>query len=1081
MVYSGAAGGATSYLSGVQDLEVVTTTQGTFLVATSGAGGGVTTFLLAPGKAPKLVDQQGLPGSGDALPVAEIGVVQVGGQVLLLSPDGTGLGGISLAASGALDSDGGVAGPGSASAFVQVSIGGATYVYAAEGAEGGIAGYAVAPDLALTAAGGAAASDGYGGDVSAMAAAEVGGTAYVLAASSSGDGIASYRVDPATGALTLVSGIGAEEGLGVNTPTAIETVTIGGATYAILASAGSSSISVVAVAADGSLTATDHVIDTLDTRFDGVTALEAITVGDRVFVIAGGADDGLTLFTLLPDGTLVYLQTISDTAATGLDNVAAITAVQVGSDIQIFVSSQSEPGISQFVLPVGALGLALTAPGTGGALTGGGGEDLLMGGAGADTLAGGAGADILADGAGSDRLTGGSGADIFVQSLDGAADTITDFEAGVDRLDLSAWPMLYDPSQLTFQSTSTGAIISYRGEVLEIYSADGRSLTLAQVFPGGFIGPDKPPLVVTTPDNVATPGPDHLVGTEWDDEIFGLAGNDTILGGAGKDVLQGEDGNDYLEGGDGDDRLHGGAGADTIRAGNGNDQAWGGAGSDTVMLGEGDDVFDDSAQTGAGPGDTVWGWLGNDLIKGGAGDDLFYGEDGEDTLEGGGGNDRLYGGNGYDTISGGDGNDQVWGGNGRDTIYLGNGDDIFYDNDQTGEKAGDTVYAGAGNDTLWGRGGDDVLHGEDGNDLIEGFEGHDRLYGGAGNDTIRGGIGNDQVWGGAGSDTVTLGEGNDLFDDSAQTVAGPGDSVWGWMGNDVIKGGAGDDLFYGEDGEDTLEGGAGNDMLYGGNGYDTIRGGIGNDQVWGGDGRDTVWLGDGDDIFNDNDQTGEKGGDTVYAGAGNDTIWGRGGDDLLQGEDGNDYIEGGEGNDLIHGGAGADTIRAGVGNDQVWGGAGRDTVMLGEGNDIFDDSAQAEAGPGDTAWGWLGDDILKGGAGDDLFYGEDGNDRLEGGAGADSLYGGAGGDWIVGGSGDDFLVGGTGADSFVFRSGDGDDTIGEFEDGLDVIVLEGTGQGYDSLTITYAAGTALVDYGSGTITLEGVAAGSLGAEDFVFA
>ncbi|GGH54144.1 hypothetical protein GVY41_10075 [Frigidibacter albus] len=1070
-----------SYLSGVQDLEVVTTAQGTFLVATSGAGGGVTTFALSPGKAPKLVDQQGLPGSGATVPVAEIGVVQVGNQVLLLSPNGGGLSGVSLSGTGMLDPGTGVAGPGSASAFVSVSIGGATYVYAAEGAGGGIAGYAVAPDLALTAAGGAQATGGYGGDVSAMATATVGGTAYVLAASASGDGVASYSVDPATGALTLVGGIGAQEGLGVNTPTGIQTVTIGGATYAIMASAGSSSISVVAVGADGSLTATDHVIDTLDTRFDGVTALEAITVGDRAFIIVGGADDGLTLFTLLPDGTLVYLQTISDSAATTLDNVAAITAVQVGSDIQVFVSSQSEPGISQFVLPVAALGVTLTAPGSGGTLAGGAGEDLLMGGAGNDTLTGGAGADILVDGAGSDRMTGGSGADIFVLSFDGVLDTITDFEAGVDRLDLSAWPMLYDPSQLTFQSTSYGAIISYRGEVLEIYSADGRSLTLAQVFPGGFIGPDRPPLVLTTPDIVATPGPDHLVGTEWDDEIFGLAGNDTILGGAGNDLLDGGEGDDYIEGGDGNDRIHGGPGNDTIRAGNGDDQVWGGPGSDTVMLGEGDDVFDDSAQTAPGPGDTVWGWTGNDIIRGGAGDDVFYGEDGEDILEGGGGDDKLYGGNGYDTIRGGDGDDQIWGGNGRDLIYMGNGDDIFYDNDQTGEKGGDTVYAGPGNDTIYGRGGDDVLHGEEGDDYIEGGEGNDMIHGGPGNDTIRAGTGNDQVWGGAGSDTVMLGEGDDVFDDSAQTAPGPGDTVWGWTGNDIIKGGAGDDVFYGEDGNDTLIGNGGDDQLYGGNGDDLIRGGDGDDQVWGGNGRDLVYLGNGDDIFYDNDQTGPQGADTVYAGPGNDTIYGRGGDDLLYGEEGDDYIEGGDGNDRIHGGPGNDTIRAGNGDDQVWGGPGSDTVMLGAGNDLFDDSAQTAPGKGDTVWGWTGDDIIKGGAGDDVFYGEDGNDRLEGGGGNDQLYGGAGEDWIIGGTGNDFLVGGTGSDTFVFRPGDGADRIADFEDGLDVIRLEGTGQSYSSLTITYSAGNALIDYGSGTITLEGVAAGSLGADDFVFA
>ncbi|MDP3338888.1 calcium-binding protein, partial [Frigidibacter sp.] len=157
-----------------------------------------------------------------------------------------------------------------------------------------------------------------------------------------------------------------------------------------------------------------------------------------------------------------------------------------------------------------------------------------------------------------------------------------------------------------------------------------------------------------------------------------------------------------------------------------------------------------------------------------------------------------------------------------------------------------------------------------------------------------------------------------------------------------------------------------------------------------------------------------------------------------------------------------------------------DTVMLGEGDDVFDDSAQTAPGPGDTVWGWLGNDIIKGGAGDDIFYGEDGNDRLEGGAGNDSLYGGAGSDWIIGGTGNDFLSGGSGADTFVFRPGDGADRIIGFEDGLDVIRLEGTGKAYSDLTITYSAGNALVDYGNGSITLEGVAAGSLGADDFAF-
>ncbi|MEO1470931.1 MAG: spondin domain-containing protein, partial [Pseudomonadota bacterium] len=55
-----------------------------------------------------------------------------------------------------------------------------------------------------------------------------------------------------------------------------------------------------------------------------------------------------------------------------------------------------------------------------------------------DTLIGGAGEDILDGGRGDDRLEGGTGADTFVFEADAGFDTVTDFEADADILDLSA-------------------------------------------------------------------------------------------------------------------------------------------------------------------------------------------------------------------------------------------------------------------------------------------------------------------------------------------------------------------------------------------------------------------------------------------------------------------------------------------------------------------------------------------------------------------------------------------------------------------------------------------------------------------
>jgi len=78
------------------------------------------------------------------------------------------------------------------------------------------------------------------------------------------------------------------------------------------------------------------------------------------------------------------------------------------------------------------------------------GNDVLRGGAGNDTLDGGAGRDTLEGGAGADVLTGGAGADVFVFARlahigrGPDSDRITDFEAGLDRIDLRGLGLSFD-------------------------------------------------------------------------------------------------------------------------------------------------------------------------------------------------------------------------------------------------------------------------------------------------------------------------------------------------------------------------------------------------------------------------------------------------------------------------------------------------------------------------------------------------------------------------------------------------------------------------------------------------------------
>ena len=72
-------------------------------------------------------------------------------------------------------------------------------------------------------------------------------------------------------------------------------------------------------------------------------------------------------------------------------------------------------------------------------LTGNSLSNMLTGNSAANTLNGGAGADTLKGGQGNDVLTGGLGADRFVFETGPGSDRISDFQSGVDKIDLDAF------------------------------------------------------------------------------------------------------------------------------------------------------------------------------------------------------------------------------------------------------------------------------------------------------------------------------------------------------------------------------------------------------------------------------------------------------------------------------------------------------------------------------------------------------------------------------------------------------------------------------------------------------------------
>ena len=100
----------------------------------------------------------------------------------------------------------------------------------------------------------------------------------------------------------------------------------------------------------------------------------------------------------------------------------------------------------------------------------------------------------------------------------------------------------------------------------------------------------------------------------------------------------------------------------------------------------------------------------------------------------------------------------------------------------------------------------------------------------------------------------------------------------------------------------------------------------------------------------------------------------------------------------------------------------------------------------DTISGGVGEDTLLGGAGADILRGNNGNDLLQGGSDNDEIFGGLGNDTLAGNKGSDRLYGNLGLDTFILGSENSEDTIIDFEDGVDKILLD-NGISWENITI----------------------------------
>ncbi|WP_349745969.1 M10 family metallopeptidase C-terminal domain-containing protein [Pseudomonas frederiksbergensis] len=289
--------------------------------------------------------------------------------------------------------------------------------------------------------------------------------------------------------------------------------------------------------------------------------------------------------------------------------------------------------------------------------------------------------------------------------------------------------------------------------------------------------------------------------------------------------------------------------------------------------------------------------------------------------------------------------------------------------------------------------------------MISGTDQADTLVGSSGNDTLDGSLGADTMTGGDGNDIYVV---NNVLDRVVETNTTTSQidtvqaSVSWTLGANLEN-----LVLTGVSGIN----GTGNEQhnfITGNAGNNVLDGAAGGDSMSGGDGSDTYYVDNADDIVIEINSNALSGGiDSVHSSLAAYTL-GNNVEHLYIDSTG---AANGTGNALDN------TLFAGAGNNVLDGREGNDTVSFeraasGVTVNLSTSAQQNTVGSGlDTVKLF---ENLTGSAYADTLSGNSGANVLNGGAGNDTLVGGSGDDRLIGGAGTDNLTGGTGADTYVF-------------------------------------------------------------------
>ncbi len=236
-----------------------------------------------------------------------------------------------------------------ASGLSTAVVGGTTYLFVCGDTDNGASVFSVASDGTLISADDVSDDtdlklDGARG----LSTAVVEGTTYLFVAGFIDDGVSVFSV-ASDGTLTSVDDVSDNAALELDGVTYTYTAVIEESTYLFVAGGVDDGVSVFSVAADGTLTSVDDVSDNAVLKLDRATGLSTAVVGGSTYLfVAGVFDDGVSVFSVAADGTLTSVDDVSDNADLELDGASGLSTAVVGGTTYLFVARVFDHGVSVF-------------------------------------------------------------------------------------------------------------------------------------------------------------------------------------------------------------------------------------------------------------------------------------------------------------------------------------------------------------------------------------------------------------------------------------------------------------------------------------------------------------------------------------------------------------------------------------------------------------------------------------------------------------------------------------------------------------------------------------------------------------